>query len=186
VLAASIPSELTKQAAKIRQSDEDKYMDMLLSEEQKRKQPSSLPSSPSPAISSLDYVDFTTDVTKWLEYSVLCTNFRGMIAGSIGGGYYRSWLGRFVESAIFGIVCAVSSELYKDTAYYYVGFGDGERRDEVRSRTLKDWTSKYLFTSVASASLFGIYDAARIPLSSYIVKVRKKGRLDGRTEGCIR
>ena len=75
MLAASIPSELTKQAAKIRQSDEDKYMDMLLSEEQKRKQPSSLPSSPSPAISSLDYVDFTTDVTKWLEYSVLCTNF---------------------------------------------------------------------------------------------------------------
>ena len=37
MLAASIPSELTKQAAKIRQSDEDKYMDMLLSEEPKRK-----------------------------------------------------------------------------------------------------------------------------------------------------
>ncbi|GMI27469.1 hypothetical protein TrCOL_g2292 [Triparma columacea] len=175
VLAASIPSELTKQYTKTRQTEEDEYMQMLLAQDKKKKwwkRPSES--------SSLDYVEFTTDVTKWLEYSVLTSNFRGTIAAGIGGGYYRSWLGRFVESAIFGIICAVSSELYKDTAYYYAGFGDSKKSDEVRSRTLKEWTSRYLFTSLASASLFGIYDAARLPLSSYVVEL-----FSGGIDSCI-
>jgi len=186
VLAASIPSELTKQVTKTRRNSEDKYMELLLENEKKKANKTRPLFSPSPSpqnfadSSTLDYVEFTTDVTKWLEYSVLCSNFRGYIAAGIGGGYYRSWLGRFVESAVFGTICAVSSELYKDTAYYYAGFGDAQRRDEVRSRTLKEWTSKYLITSFASASLFGIYDAARLPLSSYIVEL-----FSGGIDSCI-
>ncbi|GMH47876.1 hypothetical protein TrRE_jg6028 [Triparma retinervis] len=191
VLAASIPSELTKQYTKTRQTEEDDYMQMLLAQDQKKKrwwgrQPLTPPPPPSPTLttntseSTLDYVEFTTDVTKWLEYSVLTSNFRSTIAGGIGGGYYRSWLGRFVESAVFGIICAVSSELYKDTAYYYAGFGDSKKSDEVRSRTLKEWASRYLATSLASASLFGIYDAARLPLSSYIVEL-----FSGGIDSCI-
>jgi hypothetical protein len=120
-------------------------MQMLLAQDKKKKwwkrSLNPPPSPPSPTTSpsessSLDYVEFTTDVTKWLEYSVLTSNFRGTIAAGIGGGYYRSWLGRFVESAIFGIICAVSSELYKDTAYYYAGFGDSKVRMETFNYTI--------------------------------------------------
>ena len=45
---------------------------------------------------------------------------------------------------------------------------------------MKEWTSKYLITSFASASLFGIYDAARLPLSSYIVEL-----FSGGIDSCI-
>jgi hypothetical protein len=55
-----------------------------------------------------------------------------------------------------------------------------QKSDEVRSRTLKEWTSRYLFTSLASASLFGIYDAARLPLSSYVVEL-----FSGGIDSCI-
>ena len=41
-----------------------------------------------------------------------------------------------MESAIFGIICAVSSELYKDTAYYYAGFGDSKVRMETFNYTI--------------------------------------------------
>ena len=48
-------------------------------------------------LSSLDYVELFADITKWLEYDVLITNYRGILALPNGQMLTTGW-----ESAIFG------------------------------------------------------------------------------------
>ena len=46
---------------------------------------------------AFDYVELFADLTKWLEYDVLITNYRGLLALPNGMMLSTGW-----ESAIFG------------------------------------------------------------------------------------
>ncbi|GMH82576.1 hypothetical protein TrVE_jg5080 [Triparma verrucosa] len=147
VLVSSIPSSLVKQQSKSegRKGDEK--------------------------FGSSDVVEVATDITKWLEYSVLTKNYRGLISTFVSPlGYYSSWSARFIESFIFGVVCAASTELYKDTVYFYSEI-DESKTSEVRSREVKKWIEGYLKTSISTGMLFGVYDSVRLPLSRLAIQL---------------
>ncbi|GMH76460.1 hypothetical protein TL16_g07092 [Triparma laevis f. inornata] len=109
VLVSSIPSSYVKQ--------QSKQKSIKSTEQPKDK-----------SFNSTDIVEAATDVTKWLEYSVLTKNYRGLISTLISPlGYYSSWSSRFIESFIFGVICAASTELYKDTVYFYSEIDEGEK-----------------------------------------------------------
>ena len=57
----------------------------------------------------LDYVELFADLTKWLEYDVLISNYRGIL--SLPNG---QMIGPVWQSAIFGLLAALSSQLYMD------------------------------------------------------------------------
>ena len=119
----------------------------------------------------IDVVSVTTDVSKWLSYTYLTSTLSGLISSMISPlGYYRSWTSRFIESGLYGVVAGVSSDLYRDTLFFYYGDRTDLRREEVRSRTLKLWLRRYAVRGVESAALFGTYDAVRIPASRFAVE----------------
>jgi hypothetical protein len=56
---------------------------------ERKEQPGNVP--------ALDYVELFADITKWLEYDVLISNYRGILSMPNGQMLSTGW-----ESAIFG------------------------------------------------------------------------------------
>ena len=121
----------------------------------------------------VDYVELFADITKWLEYDVLINNYRGILEFNGQG------LSSGVESAIFGLLAALSSQLYTDVLYIYSDFGNPIKREKTLSRTFEGWTSLYATKCVSSATLFGVYEASRAPTGRLMSQL-----VSGGVEGC--
>lgn len=123
---------------------------------------------------NVDLVDFFSDITKWLEYDILQNDFSGrlMMDGlSLSPG---------IEGALFGSLASLSAQLYADILYVYFGFGPEEIQAKVKARTADEWSAIYLSRIIVGATLFGVYEAVQIPLTSSIAAL-----LSGGVNGCI-
>ncbi|GKY94595.1 hypothetical protein MPSEU_000425000 [Mayamaea pseudoterrestris] len=167
---ASIPYELVKYGSRQRDQriQEDKLLQQLLQERDRKKTntrsfslftwvtPDSglLESSNRlvPIDNQLDVVEIFSDLIRWLEYGILMTDFGGKLSLVPG-----------VESAVYGVLATISSQVYGDLLYGVFGFGGELKRDRVRDRTASDWSTFYLSRALYAATLFGVYDAAQIP-----------------------
>jgi len=187
VFAAVQPSELVKLGSRKRQlrfeEEQQNEEQLLLQQEQAQsKEESALYSSDDGVndnntrkIGSVDVVEIFADVTKWLEYNVLCAEFGETIA--LGEGLE---LGTTGSGAVLGMAAAVSTQLYADVLYGYFRYGPESRYAEVRSRTNLDWFSVYALRAVSSFVLFGVYEFSQGPVTRMI-----QGTLAGGVDGCI-
>jgi len=114
-------------------------------------------------VPAFDYVELFADLTKWLEYDVLITNYRGVLALPNGQMLTTGW-----ESAIFGLLAALSSQLYTDVLYLYSDFGNPLKREMTINRSLEGWASVYATKCLSAATLFGVYEAVREPTSRFV------------------
>lgn len=205
VLIATVPYEAVKLVSKKQRAALKKeiLLDMLLEEEEKRRKEQSvvdkvsngvfdfiqqlnvrsdsfgdddefdefdIEEEPQPDIPGLDYIELFADVTKWLEYDVLVNSYRGVLALPNG-----QMLGSSLESAVFGILAALSSQLYTDVLYLYSDFGDPEKRETTLNRSARGWTKVYVTKCVSSATLFGVYELAREPTSRLLSRLVSGG-----------
>ena len=122
----------------------------------------------------LDLPEITSDITKWLEYDVLKTDFGGSIM------WNEAKIGPAWESAAFGFLAALSSQLYLDIIYMYTENGPKAKRMETRSRSPIEWARLYTSRSLSAATLFAGYESAKTPVSSAI-----RGVLAGGVDGCL-
>lgn len=120
---------------------------------------------------NIDVVEIFADVTKWLEYNVLMTEFGEslMLEGE-----------RSSTGALLGFIAAVSTQLYADVLYGYFQYGPEWRRQEITQRTSVDWVAAYIPRALSSAALFGVYEWTQPPVSRYI-----QGMLAGGVDGCF-
>ena len=194
VLVATVPYEFVKLTAKMRQlrQEEDRVMNALLLEKQMSQEFKNKDGASDPRIegskletivdndkrvksmaNNLDLVDLFSDLLKWLEFGVLDSDYSGSL----------QWNGEVlspgIESAVFGVIVAASSNLYADITYRYTTFGPEAKRMESRSRTYRGWIKKYLRAAVSTATLFGVYSAARFPIQTFLSEL-----LSGGIEGC--
>ncbi len=126
-------------------------------------------------VPGLDYVELFADITKWLEYDVLISNYRGILAMPTG-----QMLSTSEESAIFGLLAAFSSQLYTDVLYLYSDFGNPLKREKTINRSLEGWASIYATKCLSTATLFGVYEGVRAPISRLLSQV-----LSGGVGGCV-
>jgi hypothetical protein len=124
--------------------------------------------------SNVDLVDFFSDITKWLEYDILKNDFSGRLMVD-GLPLFPG-----IEGALFGAVSSLSAQLYADILYVYFGFGPQEIQAKVKARTADEWSAIYLSRIIVGATLFGVYEAVQIPLTSFISAL-----LSGGVNGCI-
>lgn len=124
-------------------------------------------------INTLDFVELFSDVLKWLEYDVLDSDYSGSLR------WNEDALNPGIESAIFGMIVSVSSNLYADITYRYTTFGPEAKRIESRARTYRGWIQKYVREAISTATLFGVYSAARFPIQKFLSEL-----LSGGIEGC--
>jgi hypothetical protein len=198
VVFATIPSQLVKLGQRVKEIrlEEETVLRELLNEEQllqKRRRPTLRFPSPflrekrqksgvledlSPVTTEttmLDQVEIFADVTRWLEYGVLKTEFAGTIVldGII--------LDPGQTGAVLGIFAAVSSQFYADVLYGRLfEYGPKSKQQEVASRSTSDWIRVYASKAASSAALFGVYEQSQIPISRWI-----QGTLAGGIDGCI-
>ena len=119
---------------------------------------------------NFNIVEFFTDTTKWIEYDVLSKDFSGML--NVPSGW---------ESASFGFLSALSSQLYSDVLCLYTTFGSESTRNAVRNRSFEGWTSLYFVSSLSTtAALFGVYDFLRYPVSLFLREV-----ITGGLDSCL-
>ena len=159
-----------------------------------------LQSSSPTSLLELDAVELFSDVTKWLEYSVLRSEFRGsfnmflsntvevsakatentstMAASTtttttllVHGITHNMILNNIIESAMFGVFAAISAQLYADLLYGWFGFGGPLKKYMIRTRTTQEWSQRYITIGISSAALFGIYEAAQDPVREWITAV---------------
>lgn len=109
------------------------------------------------------------DTTKWIEYDVLSRDFEGFLAP----------LPSTLESASYGFMAALSSQLYSDVLCLYTSFG-GATRNNVKDRSASEWASVYFVGCFSAAALFGIYEGVRLPVSRALRSV-----LTGGVDSCI-
>jgi hypothetical protein len=173
-LLAIVPSSFGKLGAKRleRLKQEERFLQQMYQEDQRlrqqfgfrqiikqKKQPSTVDPNQLVPVQDveLDLVEVFSDSAKWLQYSVLKSDFGGLL----------SWNGATLvpgaEAAIFGSVAAMSSQVYSDVLYAYFGFGGEAKREMVRSRSLADWIMVYGSRFIYYAVLFGVYEAVQIP-----------------------
>mmetsp|Transcript_19642 Transcript_19642/g.29524 ORF Transcript_19642/g.29524 Transcript_19642/m.29524 type:complete len:522 (-) Transcript_19642:17-1582(-) len=201
VIFAAIPYELTKLTGRARTQRQRKQQQLLLQqleeeELSKRRETAikipklsfNLPSSVKPkttdtTVSSIattdsnnnstmiDVVEIFADVTKWLEYNVLMTEFGEslMLEGE-----------RSSTGALLGFIAAISTQIYADVLYGYFQYGPEWRREEISGRSTADWVAAYIPRAVSSAALFGVYEYTQPPVSRYI-----QGVLAGGVDGCL-
>jgi hypothetical protein len=122
----------------------------------------------------LDVVELFTDITKWLEYDVLKSDLSGRLL------WNGQVLASNVDSALFGFVAALSSQLYADVAYTFTEYGTEEKRREARQRSLAGWIQLYVRISLNSAVLFGVYESVKTPVSTAIAGFLSRG-----VENCV-
>lgn len=125
-------------------------------------------------VPALDYIELFADLTKWLEYDVLISNYRGILMLPNGQMIGAGW-----ESAIFGLLSALSSQLYTDVLYLYSDFGNPMKRQQTIDRTLEGWASVYATKCLSAATLFGVYEVARAPTSRFVSQL-----VSGGVAGC--
>lgn len=118
----------------------------------------------------IDLVEFFADITKWLEYDVLSTDLGGTIFPSNSG----------MESAAFGFLAALSSQLYADVIYRNSNYGLEANNLASRNRTLNGWIRLYSTKCFSAAVLFGVYESVRLPISTFISSL-----LSGGYDGCL-
>ena len=193
VILASVPYEVIKlgSSREAARRAEDLLMEELLKQEQEKKrkekgifsfmsngktESSVDPLSLVPVADAkpLDVVELFSDITKWLEYDVLKADLSGRLV------WNGQVLASNIDSALFGFVAALSSQLYADIAYTYTNYGPEEKRKESRERTLAEWIKLYATTSINSAVLFGVYETVKIPVANVIASF-----LSGGIENCV-
>jgi hypothetical protein len=123
----------------------------------------------------VDYVELFADITKWLEYDVLITNYRGILSMPNGEMLSAGW-----ESAIFGLLAALSSQLYQDVLYLYSDFGNPMKREMTLNRSPEGWASIYATKTLSAATLFGVYEGVRGPTSRLLSQL-----ISGGIGGCL-
>jgi len=194
VIVATIPSQLIKLSARQRQQrrKEDELLQTLLLEEKGRRNQSIFslkrlqPAQNSVETASMqneistgsanqvDFVEIFSDVTKWLEYDVLINSFNGMIT------FNNAPVSSGVESAVYGFLVALSSQLWADAIYRFTDYGLDENREAARARSAKDTLTLYVIQCSSAATLFGVYESARAPISRSI-----NSFLSGGVDNCL-
>jgi hypothetical protein len=106
---------------------------------------------------------------------VLVENYGGTLAWSGITGSFP-----YAENFIWGAVANLSSQFYTDFLYALFGFGGEDKQRAVTSRSPAEWSSLYLSSAVAGATLFGVYEASQIP-----AKVLTSALFSGGVEGCV-
>jgi len=170
IFEAVQPSELVKLGSRGRQrriEEEQNNIEQLSSEERTN-------NNDAGGSRSIDVVEIFADVTKWLEYNVLRTEFGETMAMG------ENMLGPTSTGAVFGVFAALSTQLYADVLYGYFRYGPESRYTEVQSRTELDWFSIYALRAVSSAVLFGVYESCQGPVTQWI-----QGTLAGGIDGCV-
>ena len=124
-----------------------------------------------------DSIELFADVCKWLEYDVLMTDFGGKLTWYSTGIPINSGL----ESAAFGALAALSSQIYADIIYTFSdSMGLRAKRDEVRSRKIEEFFQLYSIKCVSAATLFGVYESARLPITQIVINF-----LSGGYDSCL-
>jgi len=122
---------------------------------------------------NLDAVESVADILKWLQFSVLTSDFGGHLL----------WQGQEllpgVESAILGSVAGVSSQFYSDILYAVFQFGGTAKQEMVKSRSILDWINIYTAKTIYFAVLFGVYEAVQEPAKDVVAVL-----LSGGAEAC--
>ena len=135
----------------------------------------------------LDWVEIFADIVKWLQYDVLYADFgNGQLLGSIR--IFRSFVAESMlsqeqyvsilvgtECAIFGIVTAVTSQMYTDVLYKYFRLGTDVKQEEINNRKALDWYAIYISKVIYCAILFGTYGALKDPTESIVMAVGSGG-----------
>jgi len=199
VILAAVPSQLIKLSARQREQRQKEalFMDNLLVVEQNRKKGFSLssfslrpkkvedptfddlieqrPAEVTPGLANqVDFVEIFQDITKWLEYDVLIQNFDGTV--TLQGVPVSSG----VTSAVFGFLAALSSQLWADVIYRNFDYGLESNREAAKARSLDDTLTLYSLRCLSAATLFGVYESVRLPISTLIV-----GLLSGGVDSCV-
>lgn len=118
----------------------------------------------------IDFVEFFADTTKWLEYSVLSSDFtRTVFPGN-----------PTLESASFGFLAAFSSQVYADILYRYTDYGPQKVKNAALQRSSDEWISLYVSKCFSSAALFGVYEYMRSPITRFFQSV-----LTGGVDSCL-
>jgi hypothetical protein len=165
---ATIPYELVKIGSRRRRQriEEDDILQQLLEEEEekKKKGKSKVDSfsrslfgvSPKTQVvvadpvelvplgkveDKLDFIEIFSDLLRWLGYGVLMNDFGGALSSTPG-----------FESAVYGTVATISSQLYADILYSVFGLGGEGKREKVQSRSKSDWASIYFSQALYAAT----------------------------------
>lgn len=197
VAFAIVPSESIRLKARARQRriEEDRLLEKMLQQQlEEQKQNESLysivqnaiqsrdrqqqqvdPDSLKPIVSEsstkgLNFVEIFCDITRWLEYSVLMNDYKGMFP----------FLNPAMESAVFGALASLSALLYADVFNAYFGLGGSEVRRALERRTVAEWSSAYLTRMFYGAVLFGVYEGAQGPVTELVEYV-----LSGGVDSCV-
>lgn len=120
------------------------------------------------------WIDVVSDLIKWLGYGVLKADFSGLLTNADGLPYFPG-----LESAWFGVLAALSAQLYADVFFSAFAFGGESKREEILSRNLVQWTTAYLQEAQSAAVLFGVYDLVQIPAKALVSAI-----LSGGADGC--
>jgi len=126
------------------------------------------------AANQVDFVEIFGDITKWLEYEVLINELGGTLV------WNNAPLFTGYESAIFGFLASLSSQLYSDIIYRYFDTGLEYNREASRSRGAKDTAILYFVRCLSSATLFGVYESVRSPISNFLTNL-----LSGGVDSCL-
>jgi hypothetical protein len=120
-------------------------------------------------------VEAFADLTKWLEYDVLSSEFGGELTLMDG-----MTLSAPVEGALLGIVAAVSSQVYADILYAYFGWGGPAQQAAVLSRSTSQWSAIFISRCLYAATLFGVYEWAQEPAMTWFSAL-----MSGGVDSCV-
>lgn len=136
------------------------------------------------AVTAVDFVEVFADVTRWLEYDVLKTEYGETALSELWRVENNLEAINPLQAAItfglLGSLAAVSSRWYADVLYGRFCYGPIEKQREVRFRKNAEWFSMYLSTAASASVLFGCYEFFQLPVGRYI-----QGTLSGGVEGCV-
>jgi len=206
VLVASVPYELVKIQARLRQRrmNENQLLDELLGEEREQqrqrrrrrggvfrlpsKQASltgSVQTSPAsvdvatltPAVSSSEF-DLPELVTDVIKWLEYAV-LQSQLSGSLVSGNGMP-LPMWVENGVFGFMAALSSQLYLDALYQNTNLGPADKSEEARTRSPSQLLSEYATSCFGTAALFATYESVKIP-----VKLAITGLISGGYEACL-
>ena len=111
-----------------------------------------------------DWVEACTDLLKWLQFDVLKADFGGHLFAQPG-----------LECALFGVITALTSQIYADILYAYFGLGGLSKKETILARTVDDWTATYLSKMIYCAVLFGAYAALQGPAGQMVAALGSGG-----------
>lgn len=119
----------------------------------------------------LDSVEVFSDITKWLQYDVLCSKFGEKLL------WHDQPLLPGFEAAIFGAVSCLSAQVYCDILRAYFNLGGSVAREKVLTRTFSEMISLYTSQILYGAALFVTYEAVQIP-AQWILNALLSGGVD--------